>query len=358
MTDYPRKKQEGRAVDRVVDSSKDCRLLHSNLLRDDSALVLLQSRISDFCRCFSVSPSQRERMMMVAAEMVTNVVKHAAGKGQIQLWQHPGPVLDIVAIDYGPGILDLKRAASDGYSTTKTFGKGLGVVQRMSDQAFFYSQTETSAGSSRWTGLAVMSRFDIAVSPARKVSSEIGIFSRSLSDERFNGDRIYLLKRQDKLRWLHMDGIGHGEEAAFATSNMASHLLREQSLLNMLEDIDQRLFSTRGAVAVSGDIQLAEPSLSMCGVGDMHTHIVTGDQDQQLLFAPGILGREHRSVVMQQSQLKSGALIVSASDGIRRNWDVTNFSGLFEQPPQLIAYILGNIMGRVSDDQSVFVCRV
>jgi hypothetical protein len=90
----------------------------------------------------------------------------------------------------------------------------------------------------------------------------------------------------------------------------------------------------------------------------MHAHVLDQEQMQLLSFAPGILGKEHRSTSPFQAKLGKRALIVTASDGIRRNWDTENFVGLFNHHPQLIAYTLGNIMGRVSDDQSVFVSAV
>jgi hypothetical protein len=58
------------------------------------------------------------------------------------------------------------------------------------------------------------------------------------------------------------------------------------------------------------------------------------------------------------ASLGKRAVVVTASDGMRRNWDVGNFTGLFNQHPQLIAYTLGNIMGRISDDQSICVLTV
>jgi hypothetical protein len=70
------------------------------------------------------------------------------------------------------------------------------------------------------------------------------------------------------------------------------------------------------------------------------------------------LGREHRSATDVQIDFAKKNVIVTASDGIRRNWDVANFVGLFNQHPQLIAYTLGNIMGRISDDQSICVCTI
>jgi len=60
---------------------------------------------------------------VVAAELVSNQVKHARSRGMLQIWQQPGPALDLVALDFGPGIPNLVLAQQDGYSTANTLGK-------------------------------------------------------------------------------------------------------------------------------------------------------------------------------------------------------------------------------------------
>ena len=90
----------------------------------------------------------------------------------------------------------------------------------------------------------------------------------------------------------------------------------------------------------------------------MSAHLYDQERIQNIAFAPGILGREHRSATMLQTDFGKKSVIVTASDGIRRNWDASNFVSLFNQHPQLIAYTLGNIMGRISDDQSICVCTI
>ncbi len=160
------------------------------------------------------------------------------------------------------------------------------------------------------------------------------------------------------LRWLHLDGLGHGEEAHAATANQSNNLLNHDNPTAILASVDQKLHTTRGAVAITGEIDLARYELQLSGVGDMSAHIYNQEQMQQITFAPGILGREHRSANVLQSSFGKKCVIVTASDGIRRNWDTNNFKGLFNQHPQLIAYTLGNIMGRISDDQSICVCSI
>lgn len=269
----------------------------------------------------------------------------------------PGPILDIVALDYGPGIANLAEAEVDGFSTTSTFGKGLGAIRRLSDESYVYTQPENFGHAKKWNGTVFLARY-ILGSHKDFTPRSVGIFSRSLSDKRYNGDRIYWQKSGNQLRWLHLDGLGHGEEALEATANLASHLSHSDKLDTILEKVDRQLFNTRGAVGVICAIDLAQRDLQMLGVGDMHAHIFDQEQMQPVSFAPGILGKEHRSTSPFQSTLGKRAVVITASDGIRRNWDTENFTGLFNHHPQLIAYTLGIIMGRISDDQSVFVSTV
>ena len=98
-------------------------------------------------------------MLLVASELVHNNIKHAEGRGLIQVWQQPGPILDILTLDYGPGIADLAKAEEDGYSTSNTFGKGLGAIRRLSDESYIYSQPEHFGQTKKWSGTVFLARF-------------------------------------------------------------------------------------------------------------------------------------------------------------------------------------------------------
>ncbi|MCX7194097.1 MAG: SpoIIE family protein phosphatase [Proteobacteria bacterium] len=341
----------------VFDSAVDCKLLFNNATQSESALILLRSKLTAITRRLGVSSLKRENLLLVASELVSNNVKHAAGRGMVQLWQQPGRVLDLLSLDYGPGIPDLSTAEADGYSTSSTLGKGLGAIRRLSDESYIY--TQRSGQLKKWTGTVILARFYLDQEcKEAKSGFKFGLYSRALSDERYNGDRIYLQRTGKLLRWLHLDGLGHGEEAQEATADLAAHLINYESPESILSTVDRQLTTTRGAVAITGEIDLAKFTLRLSGVGDMSAHIYNQEQIQQITFAPGILGREHRSATVFQTDFGKKSVIVTASDGIRRNWDMANFSGLFNQHPQLIAYTLGNIMGRISDDQSVCVCTI
>lgn len=345
-------------MSKEFDSALDCRLLFDGPTRTESSLILLRSKLAAIARRLGINDLKRENMLLVASELVSNNVKHAGGRGLVQVWQQPGGVLDLLSLDYGPGIQNLAQAEVDGYSSSSTLGKGLGAIRRLSDESYIYTQP-AAPQIKKWSGTIMLARFHY-----RDEIEEIcpgfnfGIFSRSLSDERYNGDRIYLHYKGRVLRWLHLDGLGHGEEAKAATADLGGYLDGHATPQTVMAMVDRQLVNTRGAVAVTGEIDLAKNQLSMLGVGDMHAHVYSREQIQHIAFAPGILGREHRKADLAESEFGKKNVVVTASDGIRRNWDTENFTGLFNQHPQLIAYALGNIMGRISDDQSIYVAGV
>ena len=340
--------------------SDACRLLFNDPIQTESAGILLRSRLQASSRRLGFSEGRREKLALVAAEMSSNLIKHAGGKGTIQIWQQPGSILDILSLDFGLGVNNLELAQKDGYSRTNTLGKGLGSIMRLADEFAIYTQLKRNVKPGNWHGTAILARFRLAKQPPGATPPyEISLFARAFDDDRYNGDKVYVQQRDDKLRFLHLDGLGHGEKAKMATSNLDSYVAGAADPLALIETVDRHLRTTeRGAVAIAGEIDLAGKSAQIAGVGDMVVHTYQQEKLQSLSFAPGVLGREHRKPVVTQMPIAKKSILISVSDGIRRGWDAESFRGLFNQHPQLIAYVLGNIMARMTDDQSICVIRI
>ena len=321
-------------MSRVVDSAADCKLLHVNTTQDESSLVLLRSKLFAITNRLGISELKRENILLAAAELATNIIKHAEGRGIIQIWQQPG-MLDILSLDYGIGIDNLALAEEDGFSTSNTFGKGLGAVRRLSDEFFIYTQSKATGPVKKWNGTVLLARFHIGASKDQKLGKDIGIFSRSFSDAYHNGDRIYLQKKGDMLRWLHLDGLGHGEDAKGATSNLAKHVSNNAGIEAILAGVHWQLVPTRGAVAAICEIDTATREMQLLGVGDMHAHIYDHNAMQHVTFAPGILGREHRTATPVRGNLAKRGVVITASDGIRRHWDTAPTASSCRSLPRL-----------------------
>jgi anti-sigma regulatory factor (Ser/Thr protein kinase) len=340
-------------------------LLFSDPIQTESAGILLRSRLQSVARRLGFSDGRRENMALVASEMVTNLIKHAGGKGMLQIWEQPGGVLDLVSFDYGPGVDNLSLAQQDGFSTTRTLGKGLGSMQRLSDQFAIFSQKQRSQGDGRWHGTTIWCRFRQRAASAGDVKPEAppacdyGLFVRSLADDRHNGDHVYVDARPERLRLFHLDGLGHGESAELATAHLDKYVSQASSLSHLVETVDRHLrTTTRGAVAIACELDPAAHNLHMLGVGDMATHLCQLGQVQHFSFAPGVLGREHKTPRLTETAMERGAVLISTSDGIRRGWDEDSFPGLCNHHPQMVAYVIGNTMARMTDDQSVCALRL
>src|SRR5690242_10815483 len=80
-----------------------------------------------------LSETNAGKYAILATEAATNITKHA-GHGELILRAitHGGAsAVEVVAIDSGPGIGDIERAMTDGYSTVRSSGTGLGAMARL-----------------------------------------------------------------------------------------------------------------------------------------------------------------------------------------------------------------------------------
>lgn len=74
----------------------------------------------------------------VASEFGRNIIKYGGGRGYLLVsWIEDDTrgtcAVEIQAVDYGPGFLDVEAAIEDGYSTGGTLGLGLPGAARIMD---------------------------------------------------------------------------------------------------------------------------------------------------------------------------------------------------------------------------------
>ncbi len=335
------------------------KLLYESAVRDEGGLVLLRSRFKAVGRRKGFREVVIEKIELVCNEIVTNQIKHAGGSGMIQIWDnesHEQPTLDIFALDYGPGIEDLEYAKRDGVTTTGTMGRGLGAIDRLSSESAVYTQLAEDCKDDYWHGTAVWSRFTDS-KQKRSLLLQHGIYSRALRDNFFNGDDVQLKVNSSSARWAHMDGLGHGKAAAEAICP-ALHILDsdEIDLALTMTQLGKALQSGRGAVAMVGKVDIENECISIAGVGDMTARIICNGQLINVAMASGVVGRDHRSINVENIDFPGQAVFISTSDGIR-SWNMKTLPYLWRQHPQMIALVMGQVLGRNNDDRSILVIR-
>ncbi len=373
------------------------------VVKDESSLVLFKVRLKTLAKKLGFDSICIENMQIVASEMLSNQIKYSQKTGMVQLWfnnegfnnknhnndgiknsQTLPVTIDIFAMDYGPGIEDVEKAFQDGYTTSKTMGKGLGSISRMAHESGIFTLTEQKSltdqksltskksltgqksltNQKSWHGVACWGRFYRSENekPARY---QYGAFCRSYHDLAQNGDDLWLQLDTKKLSCLHLDATGHGSEAELIVKKMrnAGADIHKQGVKTMLDISKRQLKSTAGGAVVALKYNAEAGQGEYSAVGDMRVFTLNCSKENplgvihDLEVASGILGIESRSHSRQKYTLESNELIFSTSDGIRRNWKLTDFPGLWDKHPQLICFFLGNKKGRSSDDQSMIAIK-
>ncbi len=328
--------------------------------KGDSSLVLLRSKLRAVSRRMGFSEVKREQMELVCNEMVTNQNKFAEGNGLVQIWEVDGPVpaLDLFAFDYGNGIPNIEVALKDGFTTARTMGKGLGAISRLSSQNEFYSIPADNVMDSPWHGVAIWARFYRDQGALPRLPHEAGRYNRAYHDSPFNGDLLSVRADHDKTRWLHMDGLGHGREAEEVVRGLGEILNQDMTIEGYIQTLNDRLRGSRGAVALICEIENSSQTLKIGGVGDMAAHLIVSGDKKTISFSPGVLGHAHRTPEVSILSFPPQALLITASDGLRRSMSLRTFPELWRLHPQMVALFLGQVMGRHNDDRSVFTIRL
>lgn len=333
----------------------DVRLLFEQALMGESDLIRLHARLQAAARRLGFPDIEVARLQMIAAEIATNQAKYAHGRGLMQIWEAwvgSDKALDIFAVDYGPGISHVEAAIADGTSSGGTLGKGLGAIARLAHDWGIVSRT-ASDDDLPWRGTAVWARLYAGSAPPPGRWS-VGVYRRSYQDTRDNGDGFFL-SVADGVRLLHLDAVGHGVEAAAVIAGACAHWHDERPLAASFEALERVPVMKRGAAAICYEAH-GDGDLLFGGIGDMQACLLQGSRRQALPMAPGIWGQVHGRVMWGRQTWPVWAVMVSASDGLRQRWPAA-VSALGPQPPQLLAYFLGQVLGRLTDDRSCVVIR-
>jgi len=116
-----------------------------------------------------------------------------------------GSGVELLALDKGPGMVDVARCMIDGFSTAGGPGNALGAVARVSDRHAVYSRPGI--------GTAVMARF-LTMRATPSLAPEIGVVIDTYPGESVCGDGWIIGNSGTGPTLLLVDGSGHGIHAA------------------------------------------------------------------------------------------------------------------------------------------------
>lgn len=301
-------------------------------------------------RQLSLGPPGVDRAAVVAAELASNLSKHASG-GVLLLGPSPGQdALDLWAVDGGPGMADVGRCLGDGYSTTGTMGAGLGAVRRMAD--------DFAAWSRPGQGTVIFARLTVPRAVSRDARGlNIAAICLSAKEDDVTGDGYSV--SGDGRTVAIIDGLGHGQEAAAATARAITAFQAHSGLPlpALLTELHEASRGTRGAAALL--VRTGPGNVETCGVGNTSGALLAEGKCQALLGGqPGTLGVRVPHPQSARLPCAPGSLLVLHTDGIRTRWPASMDPEQLSQPPALLTALLAARSRRARDDSTVLTLRL
>ena len=287
---------------------------------------------------------------LLITEVSRNVLAHAqSGQAILMgLKSARGAVARILALDRGPGISDVPRAISDGYSTGGTMGGGMGAMKRLAGLLEVFTSP---------AGTIVL--LEVRAAHAAENGLQIAGMAVPYPGERLCGDGWACQQTADRCTILLVDGLGHGRSAAEAADE-AIHVFHQRASLppaEILSYVHDGLKKTRGAVAAVAEIRAADKVLTYAGVGNTMASVLSRQKSRSLVSHSGTLGVASPRIQEFRMDWPDDGILVMHSDGLTSRWDLSAYSGLLARHAAVIGGALLRDYRRHRDDASVVVVK-
>jgi hypothetical protein len=292
------------------------------------------------------------RLALVVTELGTNLQRHAR-KGRLLIAARPSARdVEVMAIDEGPGIVDLHLSMQDGQSSGRTPGTGLGAIGRLADDFDIHSSVPDGTVS-----VARVRSADAARSAGAWV--RIGAVCLPAPGEAVSGDAWAAVRLGARFSLMVADGLGHGPEAAKASLAATAAFARDPSAAprEQVRQTHQALQATRGAAICALVIDAEASTLAYAGAGNVVGRVLSGVFDRSIVTQHGTAGLQIRQPEETASALPPHALVIVHSDGIDTRWRADRILPVLKKDPALVAAILLRDHTRHRDDATVVVLR-
>lgn len=324
---------------------------------DRSYLAILKKDIHALAIKAGFNETKLGETDIIVAEMAGNLVKHAA-EGIIlarRIEQEGLKGLEIISIDKGPGIADIGRMMTDGMSTKNTLGHGLGAIKRLSDFFQVYSQKE-------WGTIMIARIFEEKPPQYRKPSTiQVGTVILPKPGETECGDAFFWKKQDESIQFFLGDGLGHGHDAAEAAKVAGDAFLicPDDDPPSIIRYISQSVRKTRGLVGTVVAFNKDERKWRICGVGNIMTKIMGGNNSKTHISYNGIIGLNLPNTLNSlEIEYEKEQVLLMCSDGIRSRWDLGKQPGILRYDLSILASSIFKDYSRHTDDSSVAACKI
>jgi anti-sigma regulatory factor (Ser/Thr protein kinase) len=295
---------------------------------------------------------QAGRLAIVVTELANNVLSHARhGVLMLGIDEARGEV-EVLAIDRGPGIGDIARAETDGFSTAGTTGTGLGAARRLARDYELHSV----AGEGTVIVARVAASGAAAHCQASVCASGLAV---PLAGELVCGDAWAVATQETTASVLLADGLGHGPDAAEAAQAAVDVFVGDPFIepARIVAAMHTRLRSTRGAAVLVLRLDPAKGTIRSCGAGNVAARVVSGAGERTILSQHGTAGVQVRRPEESVLEWPPHALVVLHTDGIESRWSAERLMPVLGRDLALAGALLLRDHSRGRDDATVVVLR-
>lgn len=292
--------------------------------------------------------ARADELALAATEAATNLHKHARQGSMLLRITREGdsPGIELVTIDAGPGLRDIRAALRDGHTTSGSLGIGLGAIRRLADFCDLYSMPDH--------GTALVARF--WASPRAAAARYAGLV-RPIAGETECGDVFGAAETETGLVGVLCDGLGHGPLAATAAAQGVAAVLSDpdNEPAALVERAHRRMGHTRGGAL--GVVRQAGEAIWFAGLGNIAAVILAEGTRRGMISVPGIAGHQARTIRQFEYTAPPGAAIILHSDGLSNRWEPAALPGLNARDPLVIGATLLAEAGTRRDDAGVLVLK-
>ncbi|MCX2480837.1 SpoIIE family protein phosphatase [Pedobacter sp. MC2016-15] len=322
---------------------------------DRSYFAIIKKEIHNLASSLNFDLHRIAELDIIVAEITSNLHKYANGGellvGGFEVDQNC--YIELICIDNGPGMTDLTRMMSDGYSSSSTMGHGFGSIKRLSDEFDIFS-------SKGWGTILVSRVFKTPIAKKVKKGFEIRPLVVAKPGESTSGDGFYVKTTADYIKILVGDGLGHGPEANHAVNEAVKAFKQcpEHSPVEILRFLHTSVRKTRGLVATVAVIDTKTKQMRIAGVGNISTKLSGFLASKSHLSYNGIVGHNIPNTMNDQIlDLKEYNLLTMCSDGMKSRWDINRFPSLIRADLSIQAAAIYKDFARLTDDMSVITAK-
>jgi anti-sigma regulatory factor (Ser/Thr protein kinase) len=298
---------------------------------------------------FAAQPG--EEVVQAVTELASALLRHA-GAGtltfrRIDSGDRTG--IEVEAEDHGPGMRDV-FAARDSAGGGEDCG--LGTITRCMDEIEISSTAALGSRilCRRWLGSAA--------EPVIDHFWQVGVATRPRHQGAANGDAFLIRKCDGGLLVGVIDGLGHGEPAQKAAlaaqSYVQSHY--EMPLDQLFHGCSRACRGTRGVVMALARFE-SPTAVTLANLGNIEMRTWTGADRFEIEVQRGFLGAQEDHVQVQCRRWDPNWMLVLHSDGLRAQWQWSDYPGLEREPTQWVANRLLSALAKEDDDATILAVK-